>query len=258
VNGMFGDIFDVIVNAPGRTAILSSYPVVIVAGEVPISAEWGKALASYVEGGGTLVVCAGQLSAEGVAALALPPLGAAARATAFTWQPSGETVQAQAFRYQPLNAPADRILATAGDRQPIAVLTTRGKGRLITVGIPLGLGMDDRPVPVLALLLRHLAQELTPIRAVGDVEWTLNRLEDGRWLVALLNNSGVEKPQHGIVPTRHEESRTVKLEAAFPVRASEEWLTHQEVKWQSAEKSASVEVNVPAGAVRLIQVDPAR
>ena len=85
----------------------------------------------------------------------------------------------------------------------------------------------------------------------------LNRLDDGRWWLALLNNSGVEKPQHGIVPTRHQESRTVRLEAAFPVQSSEEWLTHQEVKWQAAEKSASAEVAVPAGAVRLIEIAPA-
>jgi hypothetical protein len=257
VNGIFGDIFDVIVNAPAHAQILSSYPVVIVGGEVAISAEWGKALATYVQSGGTLVVCAGQLSGEGVAALDLPASGETARATAFTWQPSGEAVQAQPFRFQPLSAATERVLATAGDRQPIALLAKRGKGRLITVGIPLGLGIDDRPVPVLALLLRQLAQGLTPVHAVGDVEWVLNRLDDGRWLVALLNNSGVEKPQHGIVPTRHEEERTVKLETTFSVRSSEEWMTHEKVKWRTGEKGATVEVSVPAGAVRLIAIEPA-
>jgi hypothetical protein len=90
-------------------------------------------------------VCTEQISGEGVAALELPTFGEAARASAFTWQPSGETVQAQAFRFQPLNAATDRVLATAGDRQPIALLAKRGKGRLITVGIPLGLGVMIAP-----------------------------------------------------------------------------------------------------------------
>ena len=41
---MFGDLFDVIVTAPGHADILKTYPVVIAAGKVSLSEEWGQAL----------------------------------------------------------------------------------------------------------------------------------------------------------------------------------------------------------------------
>jgi hypothetical protein len=44
VNGIFGDIFDVIVTAKDKAQVLKAYPVVIAAGEVPLSEQWGKAL----------------------------------------------------------------------------------------------------------------------------------------------------------------------------------------------------------------------
>src|SRR5205814_1134410 len=85
VAGIFGDIFDVIVTAKGRTGILSTYPVVIMAGEVTLSDEWGTALANYVQSGGTLVVCADQMLGRGIASLKLPLMDATKEADAFDW-----------------------------------------------------------------------------------------------------------------------------------------------------------------------------
>ena len=140
----------------------------------------------------------------------------------------------------------------------IAVAIPHGKGQLIYVSIPLGLGADERPHPVLAQLLREIVEGLTPITVVGDVEWAINRLDDGSWVVVMLNNSGVEKPQHGIVPTRHEEARSVRLEAKFAVAKSEEWLTNTLVTWKSDPQKSTVESIIPAGAARLIMAAPAK
>ncbi len=258
VNGMFGDIFDVIASAPGREAILSTYRVVIVAGEAPISMTWGRALAAFVENGGTLVTCAAQLTGEGVPALALPALDAAQTASAFTWQPDGAAVRAQTFRFHSLAAAGARVLATAPTDEPIALLSSRGKGRLITIGVPFGLALDERPTPLLALVMRHVTEGLLPVRATGDVEWIVNQLDDGRWLLALLNNRGVEKPQHGIVPTRHEEAQSVKLDARFAVEQSREWQTGAVVAWEAAGPNATTRLSVPAGAVRFIEITPRR
>src|SRR2546423_265357 len=78
--GIFGDIFDVVVTAKGKSGILNSYPVVILAGEVSISQEWAKALSGYMERGGTLVVCGDQISGEGAGGLNLPQMGPTAEA----------------------------------------------------------------------------------------------------------------------------------------------------------------------------------
>ena len=140
----------------------------------------------------------------------------------------------------------------------IAMTIPRGKGQLIYVGVPLGLGVDERPHPVLARLIHHLLQRVTPVRVTGNIEWVLNRLDDGRWVVALLNNSGVEKPQHGIVPTRHEELRGVTIETEFIVARSEEWLSHTTVEWKQQGSGATGEMTIPAGAVRLLVIQPAK
>jgi hypothetical protein len=260
VNGIFGDIFDVISNAPGRVAILRTYPAVIVAGEVPISAEWGKALAEYMEGGGTLVVCADQLSGEGVGALNLPESNAGRATAGYTWETTQQALPSSLFQAHTIrtNDTGPRSLAKTSGKEGLVVLISRGKGQLVYVGVPLGLCIDERPHPVLAHVLRHVVQGLTPVRAVGDVEWVLNRLDDGRWLLALLNNSGVEKPQHGIVPTRHEELRTVQIEASFPVANSEEWLANETIGWKRTEKGASAQIVVPAGAARLVAIRPVK
>jgi hypothetical protein len=251
-NGIFGDIFDVIVTAPGRAAILPSYRVVIVAGEVTLSAEWGHALNEYVQRGGTLLVCDGSLTGPGVAELTLPAMEAQpVAADSFVWQKGG-IVASQAFRARPITTAAgDQVLATSNGRA-IATMVSRGSGRLITVGVPMGLGVDDRPVPLLGLLMHGLTEGLLPVKAHGDVEWLVNRLDDGRWILTLLNNAGIDKPQHGITPTRHEEERRVELSTAFKVREAKELITNTAIPW-----TASPSILVPAGAVRVLLLDPA-
>jgi hypothetical protein len=90
-----------------------------------------------------------------------------------------------------------------------------------------------------------------PVKARGDVEWLVNKLDDGRWILALLNNAGIDKPQHGITPTRHEEERRVELSADFKVRGAKELITNTDVAW-----TGSPAITVPAGAVRVLLVEP--
>lgn len=256
VNGIFGDIFDVVVNAPRRAGIISTYPVLIAAGEVPISPEWGRALGDYLRGGGTLVVTAGQLSGPGAGALAPPAPESWREAASFTFSVTGEAATSNVFRYAPLPERPGRVLARAPDGSPIAVSRRTGEGQLIVVNIPLGLGIDLRPVPLLGYLLRHLTQGLVPVRVGGDVEYVVNRLEGGGWLVSLLNNYGVIKPQHGLLPTNHRESRPVTLRAPFAVKRSAEWITGGEVRWQEGRGGSTTEITVPAGGVRLVALYP--
>src|SRR5262249_49183649 len=151
----------------------------IAGGEVTLTDEWGQALRDYVSAGGTLVACADQFQGPGVKALNLPAFGAEKEASAFTWTPTGATVPSNVFRYRTQSPDHGRVLAAAPDGAPIAVLHKRGRGQLVLISVPLGLGVDERPVPVLGLLLRHLTEGLVPVRVTGDVEWVANRLDDG-------------------------------------------------------------------------------
>jgi hypothetical protein len=255
VNGVFGDIFDVIVTAPGKTQIASTYPVLIAAGEVPLSAEWGNALKAYVQNGGTLVAAADQFSGAGAGVLGLQ-FGKEAEASAFTWTPGGEKVASNVFRYKTLAAGKDRVLAATADGAPLCVERKLGKGRLISIAMPLGLGVNERPTPLSGLVMEYVTRGLMPMQVQGDVEWTLNKLGDGGWLVSLFNNRGVNKPQHGINPTDYKQAQNVTIRVPFAVKSSDEWVTQAAQPWQKATPGASTQITVPAGGVRMIEVHP--
>lgn len=256
VNGIFGDIFDVIVTASAHAQIVKTYPVLIAAGDVPLSQEWGQALVDYMQAGGTLVTCADTFTGTGAASLNLPASGAESESAAILWKPSGETLRANVFRYREIKPEAGGILATTSDGKPLAVSFNRGKGKLIYVAIPMGLGIDNRPVPLLSLLMRDLAAGLVPVTAQGDVEKVYNRLDDGGWLITLLNNRGVIKPQHGILPTDYRQAHEVTLTVPFKVKSSAEWMAGGEMKWNATAAGASAKIAVPAGAMRLIVIYP--
>ncbi len=256
VNGVFGDMFDVIVNAPKHTEIAQTYPVLIAAGEVSVSEEWGRALRDYVRRGGTLVVSAEQLSGPGVKELGLPAFGASREASSLTWKLTGETLPSNLFRYHALAAGRDTVLAETPDGTPLALSQKQGAGRLIVLGVPLGLGIDGSPVPLLSVLLRHLAAGLMPVKVQGDVEWTCNRLDDGSWLVALFNNRGVIKPEHGVLPTDQREQVRVTLTVPFAVKNSAEWITESPQTWQPDGKGSLLTLTIPAGATRFLLLTP--
>ena len=113
-------------------------------------------------------------------------------------------------------------------------------------------------MPILALLMRQLTQGLVPLKVKGDVEWTLNRLDDGGWAIGLLNNRGVIKPQHGILPTDHREAQEVTLTVPFRVRDGTEWVTEIKLEWHAAGDAAMATLTLPPGAVRLVRVIPER
>ena len=250
VNGIFGDIFDVVVTAPGRTAVLDSYSVVIAAGEVALDKEWADALRDYVEKGGTLVASVAQFSGPLSPALGLSPSGGWGESSGFSWM-GGPTSASGRYRF--LGAlGGGRVLAATPSGEPLAVLKKAGKGQTVLIGVPLGLGLDERPAPFLGLLMHHLVQGLVPVRVRGDVEWTLGRLPDGGWLVGLFNNRGVTKPQHGVLPTDLAQAVAVDLTAPWPVGKSEEWMAGGAIIWQGS----NCKLVVPAGAVRLVAIYP--
>jgi hypothetical protein len=245
---MFGDIFDVIYAYPDvkKWTTIDTYPVVIAAGDIELTIDEGRRLAKYVESGGTLVVAEGHLTGPGVDALALPKASAVAEAEGYSWK--GTEGKSQRFRYRPLEGGTP--LATTPEGKSLCAAYDRGKGRLIVLSVPRGLGIDKTVHPVVARLLAHLTSGLTPIEVHGDVEWMLNRTATG-WIVTLFNPAGQNKPQQGITPTDYRENRTVTIRTSRPIKSSLDWLMPEDVL---AVKDGELKLTVLAGSVRVVEL----
>jgi hypothetical protein len=254
--GIFGDIFDVVYAYPdvNRWTTLDTHPVTIAAGDIELTAAEGQRLARYVESGGTLLVADGQLSGPGVAALALPALGAVGVANRYIWSLTGTSQPAQRFRYREISG--GKPLAITVDGKVFCAAFDRGKGRLIVLSVPRGLGIDRTAVPVVPQLFAHLSRGLMPIEVRGNVEWCVNRNSTG-WLVTLLNPAGQAKPTQGITPTDFRENRRVAIHTAMPIAAASDWLFPDEKltpQPQPETKGVALELTVPAGGVRIIEL----
>lgn len=257
VAGVFGDIFDVIYAYPdvSKWNTIDSYPVVIVAGDIDLTAAEGRRLAQYIERGGTLLVADVHLTGPGAEALELPSVGATAEAGGYHWLGSAEVQPSQTFRYRQMASPKDakagfRALATTPDGDVFCAAIDRGAGRLIYLSVLRGLGIDQMAHPVLPRLFAHLTRGLMPIEVRGDVNWLVNRAPTG-WMVTLLNPAGQDKPQQGITPTDYRQNRAVTIVSHVPFRAARDRLLPDEIL---SIQTNRVLLEVPAGGVRIIEL----
>lgn len=249
VPGVFGDIFDVIYAYPDvkKWKTIDTYPVVVAAGDIALTADEGKRLAKYMEDGGTLLMADDHLTGPGVDALTLPKMGPIAEADGYSWQ-AGEKGPSQRFRYRAIEG--GKSLASTADGKSFCSTFDRGKGRLIVLSIPRGLGIDKTAHPVLPRLLADLTSGTTPVTVKGDVEWMLNRTASG-WIVTLFNPAGQEKPQQGITPTDFRENRTVTIRTKRPVASVSDWLFPDETL---SMKDGELKLTVQAGSVRVVEL----
>lgn len=271
VPGVFGDVFDVIYAYPDvkKWTTIDHYPVVVIAGDIELTAAEGQRLVQYVENGGTLVVADTHLTGPGLASLKLPEMGKMKEASDYRWAgspvkaPVGVNLrveasrQSQRFRYRPITG--GHALAVTGDVDLADAFCSsfdRGKGRLIMLAVPRGLGIDRCAHPAVAHLLGRLTRNLTPVEVHGDVEWMLNKTDAG-WIVTLMNPAGAVRPQQGLFPTDFRENRTVTIRAKVPVSSASDWLAPRDTfKLEKNEKESAVELTVLAGSMRVVELKP--
>ena len=250
VPAVFGDIYDVIYAYPDvkRWTTIDTYPVVISIGDIALTAPEGQRLAKYLEDGGTLVVADGQLSGPGLVALQLPKMGDIEESTGYLWLNETNPLPSQRFRFRAIEG--GRVLARTTDGKAFCSAFDRGQGRLIVLSTPRGLGIDREIMPVVPRLFAHLASNQMPIEVDGEVEWMLNRQQNG-WAVTLLNPAGDMKPQHGILPIDYTKNLTVTIRAKVPITNASDHLAPDD---QLIVQDNTVSLPVQAGSLRIIEL----
>jgi hypothetical protein len=255
----FGDIFDVLVASEQSAEAIDAYRALVVGGRVEWTPAWAARLKAYAEKGGTVVVNAAQVKGLPAELLGVRALGTTAEADDASCNATAEQptdLRGQVYAYERVEPRGAQVLLKTPSGDPIVTVNRVGRGRVVFCAVPDLLGLDDRLVPAAAHMLTHLLYGATPVRVSGEVEYLLNRNGRG-WVVTLINNRGVYKPQQGLAQVNRAESAEVKLEG-FGVNFTHatEWTSDAELKVVRGEHSDSVNVIVPPGGVRIVELSP--
>jgi hypothetical protein len=255
-NATFGDIFDVLVASEKNADAIDAYRALVVGGRVEWTPAWAERLKAYVEKGGTVVLNAAQVKSLPAELLGVRLLGSTAEADDARCLAPGETqtdLAGQVYRYERVETRGAEVLMRTPSGDPLVTVNRVGRGRVVFCAVPDLLGLDERLVPAAAHLLAHLAADATPVTVRGDIEYLVNRNERG-WVVTLINNRGVYKPQQGLARVERDETAEVTLELDG-VRGSRarEWTTDEELMVKRGERGDLVAVTVPAGGVRIVE-----
>ena len=164
----YGDIADCLLSDTPNW-LLSRYPLLVVAGKLTGGAEIRDKLQAYVEGGGHLVITAGNVAKMPGGLAGVRVVGPAAKFSAkqqIDLEPLPISEES-AFELLPLPLPDDcKVLARCGPT-PAAVDYAFGKGMMLVLASPFGVGIDpaisgkipnevDQPLPNPFPLLKYV------------------------------------------------------------------------------------------------------
>ncbi|MDQ3649144.1 MAG: hypothetical protein M3458_02465 [Acidobacteriota bacterium] len=263
VSGVFGDIFDVLVASDESADAINAYRVVVAGGRIEWTPAWGKRLSDYVRGGGVVMLNAAQ-------AKGLPEDLLGVRLTGQTAEADGDArcravdeavtdLSGQAFRYERVEPRGAEVLIDAPNGDALVTVNKLGRGRIVFCAVPDLLGLDERLTPVAAHLLTHLFGEASPVRVVGDVEFLINRTAHS-WVVTLINNRGVFKPQQGMaqVDRRARVDVEIGLRGGQRIERASEWTDEGMVEIVRASNDETIKLHIAPGDVRVIELIPKR
>jgi hypothetical protein len=242
VAGVFGDIFDVVTT---EAKDFAGYRAVVLGGR----AESNQKLNEYVRDGGTVVVNAAQIRNVPQAVLGVRLTNATAEADTARCS-DGTDLSGQLFRYEKIELKGATTLIAATNGDPLVTVNKVGKGTVVFAALPDLLGIDERVTPFAAHMLAHIFADATPVRVRGDVEYLINRTENG-WVVTLLNNNGVYKTQQGMAQV----DRNAYVDVSISVRGEK---IQSASDWMNAAaltvEANNVKVRIAPGGVAVVEL----
>ncbi|HEX8890669.1 MAG TPA: hypothetical protein VF779_16075 [Pyrinomonadaceae bacterium] len=262
VSSIFGDIFDILVASKTHPDALDAYRAIVVGGSIEWSPSWSKRLEDYVRKGGVIIVNAAQVKGLTEELLGVKLLGErreADDARCLSPNEAGTDLHGQMFRYERVTAnKGTQILMQTPAGDPLVTVNKLGRGSVIFCSLPDLLGEDERLTPFVAHLLVHLGADATPVQVRGEVEYLVNRNEHG-WVVTLINNKGVFKPQQGLAQVDRSASVEVKLSLKDKgIARASEWVEDKDLEIRNENGRGVVTLSLAPGAIAVVELSEMR
>jgi hypothetical protein len=257
-SGVYGNIFDVLIDRPERARAIFHYPVVWLAGDVDLGGTWPTLLEEYVRKGGTLVANIDAVRRLPSKLLGVRPTGKSV--VAEQWQPEGGDARPTTpFEVAEVERAGASVLAWATPKTPLLTRHSVGSGAVMVAMVPRLLGQDERAHPLLPYLMNGLTANLLPIEVRradgtplrGEVMYQVNKTKDG-YLVLLVNNRGVDKTQNGVARVDRRAFADVALRTALPVKSVREHTESRDLTPVKGETGTEIRLRVYPGDVQVL------
>jgi hypothetical protein len=161
-----------------------------------------------------------------------------------------QDLSGQMFRYEKVELKGATTLIAAPNGDPLVTVNKVGKGSVVFAALPDLLGVDERITPFAAHMLAHVFTDATPVQVRGDVEYLINRTDNG-WVVTLLNNNGVYKTQQGMAQV----DRNAYVNVAITLRGEKiqsvtDWISDAALKLDAN----NLNVRIAPGGIAVIEL----
>lgn len=274
-NSPYGDIYDAILpdtpKKPVALSVLNKYKVAIMLGDYGENQALANRLMEYVKTGGTLLMNIKQLnnffpkSFTGIKR-SNKNFGVVAPVTSV--EDSKKIVLRDKYEFEKVRLNGAKAVLLDSIKNVLACVNNYGKGKVIITTLDNLVPVDNmeeqaywtylpyyvlnRKFPFQEYFLNNIVKEVLPLEIKGDIEYGLNKVDDG-WLLYLINNKGITKFVDTKAVVDSSKTATVKVYLKdLKVSKLTELLSGKTVKHNKT--TNSFDVNVPPGDIKIIKI----
>jgi len=261
-SGIYGNIFDVLVDRSRRASIITNYPVVWAAGDVSFDNTWMSVLQDYLRKGGTLVINVEAVK-KNKNLLKIAGIELKNKTKVFKkWSIDGQNFYSCVdYNVEMITSTATKpqIIAVSDDGTPIIIRNQIGDGSVILTLVPHMVCMDERAHPALPYLMNLITDKILPFEICttagkslsGEVMYLVNKTKDG-WLVGLFNNQGIDKTQNGIARVDRSKAADIEIQTLLQIKSAKEYTQPRELKIEKSGEKFTVKIRVEPGDVQVV------